>query len=312
MDSFSASPELYDLRLVSSIDVASLALLVSSLGQFTQERNSIVLKTYDTILNASREHRYIWKSKWSLVKCLYLWSRYAAFIDTTLAVLKRVDPSTDLSTCNIVTQFDTIFAGFGIALTEIILMVRTHALYGKSRKLLQVFIIMWLAIAAVSTWIVIHYYSLSNPATSTSGPSSIILCNLSRSSNMFLVCYCLLLFCETVIVLLTLSKAVHTFARNRGYESSHLMVTFYRDGIIFYVTMLLIFIFAVVFQIVGPPAIKYIGDTPLRVMHSVLACHLVIHVRAVASEDETNTLPTKSSLVFASLPVGSRHGVDTV
>ncbi|KAJ7717561.1 hypothetical protein B0H16DRAFT_1610758 [Mycena metata] len=234
VSSLITSAELFDLRLVSFIDVASLTLLV-----------------YDTILNAGQEHRYIWKSKWTLVKCLYLWSRYAAFIDTTLAVLKRIYLNTNLSTCNIIAEFDTIFAGFGIALTEVILMVRTYALYGKSRKLLLVFAIMWLAVGAVSTWVVIHYYSLSNSATSTSGTPSITLCELGRSSDMFLVCYCLLLFGETVIVILTLCKAVHTLARNRGYQFSHLMVAFYRDGIIFYVTMLLIFIFAVVFQIVG-------------------------------------------------------------
>jgi hypothetical protein len=47
-------------------------------------------------------------------------------------------------------------------------------------------------------------------------------------------------------------------------------------------------------------------------MHSVLACHLVIHIRVVALEDETNTGAPKSPIVFANFPAESRRGVDTV
>ncbi|KAJ7822449.1 hypothetical protein B0H13DRAFT_2126967 [Mycena leptocephala] len=80
----------------------------------------------------------------------------------------------------------------------------------------------------------------------------------------------------------------------------------------FYLVMLLIFITAVVLQIVAEPGLKSIGLMPLRVMHSILACHLVIHVRVVASEHETDTVATKTPIVFAQFPAESRHAVDTV
>lgn len=35
---------------------------------------------------ASTKYQYIWKSKWGLIKCLYLWSRYGTFLNTTLDV----------------------------------------------------------------------------------------------------------------------------------------------------------------------------------------------------------------------------------
>jgi hypothetical protein len=47
-------------------------------------------------------------------------------------------------------------------------------------------------------------------------------------------------------------------------------------------------------------------------MHSIMACHLVIHIRVVALENETNTGATKSPIVFANFPDESRRGVDTV
>jgi len=292
MDSNTAS----DLRLISYVDVACLALL-----------------TYDTLLNVNMEYRYIWKSKWSFIKCLYLWSRYATFLDTTVAVLSRLDMNIDSSSCNIFSKFNTIFAGFGIGITEIILMTRTYALYGRSKKLLVFFMILWLSVGGVCTWAVISLTS-SNPA-----PSAFISCVLETSSsvllvsNVGLVCYISLLAGETVIVLLTIWKGVRTFyLAGTASRSSHLIVSFYLDGIMFYLMMLLIFIVVVVLQNVAPPMLRSIGVTPLRVMHSILSCHLVIHVRVVASENEVTTMSTKSPLVFANLPPESRRGVDTV
>ncbi|KAJ7620557.1 hypothetical protein DFH06DRAFT_1234203 [Mycena polygramma] len=71
----------------------------------------------------------------------------------------------------------------------------------------------------------------------------------------------------------------------------------------FYLTMLLTFIIVIVLENVS----QFSADTPLRVMHSILACHLVLHVRVIASEDETNTAAPKSSLVFAKFPVESHR-----
>jgi len=285
----------FDLQLLSYVDVACLALL-----------------TYDTLLNVSLEYRHIWKSKWGFIKCLYLWSRYGTFLDTTVAVLSRLDMNIGPSSCNTFSKFNTIFAGFGIGITEIILMTRTYALYGRPKKLLAFFMILWLSIGGVCTWAVINLTS-SNPA-----PSPFISCALDTSSNVLLVsnvglvCYISLLAGETVIVLLTFWKGLRTFQlAGSASRSSHLVVSFYLDGIMFYLIMLLIFVVVVVLQNTAPQMLRSIGVTPLRVMHSILACHLVIHVRVVASQSDTNT-SIKSAIVFANLPADSRRGVDTV
>jgi hypothetical protein len=286
----------FNLRLVSYVDVACLVLL-----------------TYDTLLKMDLEYRYIWKSKWSFIKGLYLWSRYATFLDTAVAVLTRLDTNIDPSTCNTFSKFNTIFAGFGIGITEIILMTRTYALYGRSKKLLAFFMVLWLSVGGVCTWAVLSLNSSDAP------PSSFISCALETSSsvllvsNVGLVCYICLLAGETIIVLLTVWKGVRSFyLAGTASRSSHLIVSFYVDGIMFYLIMLLIFIIVVVIQNTASPMLRSIGVTPLRVTHSILSCHLVIHVRVVAAENEVTTMSTKSPLVFANLPAESRRGVDTV
>jgi hypothetical protein len=53
-------------------------------------------------------------------------------------------------------------------------------------------------------------------------------------------------------------------------------------------------------------------DSPLRVMHSILVCQLVIHVRAIASDEDPGTVGKSKSLLFANLQTDNRCGVDTV
>ncbi|KAJ7145768.1 hypothetical protein C8R44DRAFT_755833 [Mycena epipterygia] len=274
-----------DFLLVSYVHVACLALL-----------------TYDTLLNVGQEYQHVWKSKWSLIKCLYLWTRYSTFIDTILATQERLNGNFSPSSCSIITNFNTVFSGIGIGIAEIILMVRTYAIYGRSKILLTFFLIMLSAIGVVNIWVVIKWTESFQVEVAPS-------CNIRDSSNIGFVCYASLLAGETVIVVLTLWKALHTFSLSR---SSRLVTSFYYDGIFFYLAMLLIFIVEVVVQIHARSALKFIADTPLRVTHTIFVCHLVTHVRAVASEQESNMTAATSSLVFANFPAGSRRGVDTV
>ncbi|KAJ7352683.1 hypothetical protein DFH08DRAFT_859621, partial [Mycena albidolilacea] len=301
MDSFAAAGAENDLRLNSYVDVACLALL-----------------TYDTFLNVDMEYRHIWKSKGSLIKCLYLWSRYATFLDVTLEALRRVDADVNLdpAKCTAISTFISVYSTFGIGITEIILMVRTYALYGRSKKLLGFFLIMWLSIVGFCTWAAIKW---SQSVIVDLSPE--ISCDLYSSSNVLLACFIALLAAETVIVGLTVWKAIQISRTlsavsrlvsskeisvcqpgvSAALKSQHLVTSFYRDGVLFYVVMLLILILVVVLRGVAPAALKPIGEAPLRVMHSILACHLVIHVRAVASEqeDEANAVAKQPPIIFA-------------
>ncbi|KAJ7208386.1 hypothetical protein C8J57DRAFT_1540684 [Mycena rebaudengoi] len=96
-----------------------------------------------------------------------------------------------------------------------------------------------------------------------------------------------------------------------AYRPSHLVVSFYRDGVSFYLAMLGILIAVVVLQIVAHPPLQSIGIVPLRVIHSILACHLVIYVRVLASDEATNQTAARSQIVFAGFPAESGGWVDT-
>ncbi|KAK1220395.1 hypothetical protein PQX77_016825 [Marasmius sp. AFHP31] len=146
-----------------------------------------------------------------------------------------------------------------------------------------------------------------------------IKCYLGRASNIGLVCYMSLLAGETVIVLMTIWKAYSTWrttTRNVPFKTSPLIVSFYRDGIgssstiskvnlythnilatgiLFYCCVLPFTIINVIALLGLPEGLLLIADTPLRVVHSILACRLVIHVRHIAdTERETFDIAMES------------------
>ncbi|KAJ7749044.1 hypothetical protein DFH07DRAFT_559404 [Mycena maculata] len=234
---------LSDLQSVSYVDVACLSLL-----------------SYDTLLNINQEDRHIWRSKWGLIKCLYLWTRYSTFIDTILAVRNRFQRVVNSPSCRSISGFDT---SVGIGITAVILMVRTYALYGRSKRLLVFFAIMWLLIGGVDMWALLRYTESFKPVADSPVSSPIgVSCDVDSSSNIVLVCLVSLLVGETVVVLLTLWKGLYTFfpVGSTG-QQSHLVTTFYRDGILFYLAILLIFIIDVVLQRAARPGLQDIADT---------------------------------------------------
>ncbi|KAJ7190860.1 hypothetical protein GGX14DRAFT_482342 [Mycena pura] len=190
--------------------------------------------TYDTFLNVDQEYRLVWKSHWSPVKCLYLWTRFSPFVDTAIAVHIRTWPNIDPTTCHALTSFMRIFAVGGTIITELILTIRTYALYERSLVLLIFLSVMWLTIGGVNIWALINWTG-SLTQVPLSPPNS---CNLDSPTNIGVVCYLSLLIGETIVMLLTVWRGLHTFTLSRSiYRHSQLVTTFYRDGVLFYLAI---------------------------------------------------------------------------
>ncbi|KAJ7482190.1 hypothetical protein B0H11DRAFT_1213871 [Mycena galericulata] len=202
-------------------------------------------------------------------------------------------------------DFTTIFSMFGIGVAEIILMIRTYAMYERSKRLLGCFFTLWVAVGAVNFWAVIKW---TESYHIESAPSAISSCYLGSSSGIGLVCYTSLVVVETVIVLLTLRKGLQTFflSKSTKCQPTEFMTNFYRDGILFYLAVLPFSIANAVILFVAPPGLNLIADTPLRVTHTILCCHLVTHVRSIASEEVEDVTEVTSSLQFASFTAGSQ------
>jgi len=234
----------------------------------------LTLSIYDTLLQINDEYRLVWKSRWTLIKCLYMWTRYSTFVSIVISFV-------NLSECNKIATFTTAFSGSIIGVTELILMVRTYTLYERSKKLLAFFFVLWFSIAGVAIWAVTKWISAPTFASLDAGTAS---CWLSNSSGVGigLVCYACLLVGETAIVFLTLLKVVRKFHNDK----TALLNSLYSDGVLFYLAIWPVTIATVALLFWAPPGLNHLPDAPVLVMHSVLSCRLITHARAIAEEED--------------------------
>ncbi|THU77253.1 hypothetical protein K435DRAFT_846269 [Dendrothele bispora CBS 962.96] len=266
-----------DLQTITCIKVASLAVLV-----------------FDTVITLDQEYQYIWQRHWNAVKVLYLFIRYTTYVDTVLVVYERLNSEIG---CSQISTFTTIFSGFGIALTELVLMIRTYGMYNSSRKVLIFFILLWLTSGGVNFWAITKWsasfkfdnfnFDKLSPAVVSPDLVESLQCYFGSTSLVSLVCYLTLLVGESAIVLMTAIKSVHMWnaARRKDLTKMHLVDWFYKEGTILYIFMLPITVFNVVALFFMPIALRFLADRPMRVMHTLLACRLVLHVRKVADKE---------------------------
>ncbi|KAF7362969.1 hypothetical protein MVEN_00648500 [Mycena venus] len=116
---------------------------------------------------------------------------------------------------------------------------------------------MWLAIGGVNIWALIEWTdSLRQVALSPANS-----CNLDSPTNIGIVCYVSLLIGETIIVLLTVWKGIHTFWLSGSIcRHTQLVTTFYRDGIMFYLAIFVLLVMDVGLELQAPEGLKFIAD----------------------------------------------------
>ncbi|KAF9062861.1 hypothetical protein BDP27DRAFT_1451564 [Rhodocollybia butyracea] len=228
--------------------------------------------------------------------CIFF-SRYSPFIDTILAIEEKLNPHVSSASCYRTIAFNTLFAGLGIGISDLILIIRTYALYQRSRKVFAILIISWSAVFVVNVLSAIKWNDSDTLAFSESitlsGGSS---CFLIGQNKTGLVSYISLLLGETVVVALTLWQGFREshYSKHGFYEATqNVLITFHRDGVLFYMCILPITLGNALLTVYAPAQLQIL-ETPLRVMHSIFCCKLIIHVREIANppDDETQDLST--------------------
>ncbi|KLO17483.1 hypothetical protein SCHPADRAFT_900578 [Schizopora paradoxa] len=176
-----------DVLLVKYFHVASLALMV-----------------YDYLLTLPDEIQYIWTARRTSSggMTLYLLTRYLNFFDATILTIFLFDRrlSTQPNTCSSVYQATAWFELVGITVAEVILFLRTYAIWGQSRKIL--YFIIFSTLLMIPCAVVIKK-DISTLEFSPSPFPNIIPCVPGGRKSILYIDYVLVLGVEFVIILLT-------------------------------------------------------------------------------------------------------------
>ncbi|KAF9443038.1 hypothetical protein P691DRAFT_738380 [Macrolepiota fuliginosa MF-IS2] len=218
----------------------------------------------------------IWQAPWTLMKVLYLLGRYTPFVDRCIVLvfpLQVVCISFIPDTLNASLLCMRLIYG----LLTVIFTLRTWIIWGKRRN-----IGIGLAIFYMVVWFIVlvpvAIYLRSTTFKASPAPR-LLGCTKEGPDMLFSISFTGAIVYDGAMLLLLITRAIISF---RSGENSDLLRVIYRDGIVYYIYL---FILAVLNLLVFLKLPKDYADLFLsleRVLQSVLACRVVLHIRQQA------------------------------
>jgi len=286
-----------ELRYMSSIDNIAyeeefLLKFVTRLSAYVTFACGTVL-THDTLTNLDFEVKYIWKAKLSVIKVLYLLTRYMAYINVVLALWyftfgHNLTPRMCENAATAVYWLDAI----GICLSEIMVATRTWAIWGRNRKIAVGMVCLYLGCVAGGVYTI---YMFFQSAIITSNPG-LPGCFVEGSSLMMKLSWVMMLIGNSALLVLLLIESYLVYKETRSFPA--LYKTVISDGVLYFVLLSVL----VILVIVPIPSgfdfnMTAILSVPGRILYSVLTTHFILHVKRVADPDssyEASTLPVST------------------
>ncbi|KAK0447455.1 uncharacterized protein EV420DRAFT_1568838 [Desarmillaria tabescens] len=272
---------------------------------------SCMLLVYDWACTLDREVDFVWSHPLSFSAMLFFINRYLPFVDafTSMSLsFTQNSPEKCIKHFKVVTWFTVV----GILLCEVILMLRTYAIWERKRSVMIGFIILILVVAVPS------FVFTGLELNSLVYRKASIGCHLVHASPIIMGAYLLLLFCETVIAVLMLIKAT----RHLRPPYSPWVAKLYRDGLLFYLYLLALSLANVVIPICIPSLSNWLATLvyapfssllflmyicrPQRVFHSIFCTRIFLLIMKQRSPPRSPILDSTDLTIFmADFPSGS-------
>jgi len=230
---------------------------------------------YDFLCTLDQEIAYVWSNPRSFSSMLFFINRYVPFIDTFLSLALKFSIK-QREKCLMYYTIVTWLIILGTIFSEVILMLRTYAIWERNR-VMRIFLSFLAALilipGVILTAIEIHSLNYSRKRHG---------CHLVHASPVILAAYLLLVLSETILVVLTTIKAYKHFRHSQAGWVRQL----YKDGILFYFYILAISLANIIVPFVAPTVFANWLASPQRVVHSILCnrvLFLIFRQRSVSS-----------------------------
>jgi len=252
---------------------------------------------YDYVLTFGEEVEFIWKQKISVGSILFLFNRYMPMIDLVIAMNSYTNRAIQQDKfCLPWVRIDVWITVLCVGIIDVLLLLRTWALWGRSRTILICLSVLLVAciLAASGTSL---YYSL----TVVEFPSldNIRSCLYTIPNiNIIYGSYVSSILFDSTVMILTLIKAVPARQPN---GLTPLITQLLKDGVQYFVIIFLTAIVNMIMVNLAPPAPSATLSILYLVMASTLGCRLILNLRGSIlrpAYNEENTTIYLNTLVF--------------
>ncbi|KAI0311172.1 hypothetical protein OF83DRAFT_779615 [Amylostereum chailletii] len=259
---------------------------------------SMAVLVYDALILFGEEVDLIWKARWTFPKALYLLSRYTPFIDLAVDLYHTLAfPQPSPEACQSSYVFISWSMVIGMGLSEVVMILRIYAMRGRSKRVLYSLVTLWGILIIIGLFFSNRVaYSVTFGQLNIPGLDGMGLTgchNLPTPSFSLAASFVSLLAMEAVIVVLTVLTAVNRWNERYQFESFDMTFkTLYFDGIFFFLCLLGFSLLNITFTLLTDnPALTPIFIAPMRVMHGILSCRMLLNIRRVAAKIVVLPLP---------------------
>jgi len=256
-------------------------------GKFSFIAGAFLL-IYDTVMNFSYEVNFVWLKRWSFGKVLYIITRYSAFVDVFFIFWYFFRSTLTQESCHRVYEIMTWSMTFGVIVANLVLDIRTSAMWGQSTL-----VVIYLSIIELTAIVVAVFELDQSLKTTTFVPSpspDIVPCIAILGDNRVFVVCCIIMGIDLNRLLLTLYRGLSQWRRN----SVPLIHTLYRDGVVYLVVLVSVSMAnaIVIFKFFNSPY-YYILVQPQRFLHGILASRISLNLRKAMDVTEVQTSGSK-------------------
>ncbi|PFH46130.1 hypothetical protein AMATHDRAFT_70597 [Amanita thiersii Skay4041] len=234
-------------------------------------------QSFDYMLLLPLEVKYIWPSRWSHIKVLYIIMRYLPFFSILCIVLADI-PGRRPDTCWKLVVGYSYGLMIGILTAEAILTLRVWAIYLHDRKLGFTFLFVYSSFSISVLGFVgtllpgVKFATLPLPNAPT--------CFIVASSRKLSVFWFLLAGYDAFQCLLLGRRAIIAFKYGGKTRLSNFI---YKDGIMYYMYTMLMSVLGMILILTLPPEYTRLTVGPTHVIHTALTSRVVLHTRRLAS-----------------------------
>ncbi|KLO04603.1 hypothetical protein SCHPADRAFT_947585 [Schizopora paradoxa] len=212
---------------------------------------SFVICYYDYFLTLDDEIRYFWRRKFGLTAFLFFLNRYTQFLGTIPVVILTFARLSDKG----FQPYHHYFVVFTLIVGSLILILRTYALYGGSRKVLYTLAMLWVIAVGIGIW------TIMSRSTVVKSPVDVLFPNVclepSYNGQRLALTWIVVFTFDSVVFGLTMFKVMTSSTTVNG--RSRLLTRIVRDGAAYYVILGVVYLSNIITSLVAPPALQDIS-----------------------------------------------------
>lgn len=253
------------------------------------------------------EVQLLWFSSWSITKVLFLLMRYMqAFLVGSIVYQGYTPHRLAKNDCFFVEKLVAVLIRIGMFLSEVIFTLRTWAVWGKCRRG-GIWLTLAFFVVAVPCFVPTIIWLPTFTLSPVQVPRQVIPsgCGNTIVSALRLAEYISISIFHLLNVTLLAVRAHRSFINRKSLNSFARLV--YRDGIMYYLYLILFDLLNIIIIIVLPPHYSEIFTVPQEFLGSILSCRMILNLRAHHDSDSHGldckpTPPPLDTLLFRSYP----------